>query len=292
MVDCRYMIDGDMDAIQLDRLHTSMYTKIRKSEMVNNKLCVVFSYCDALGNITNNKGIIDKKIGKYCRCLSYDGRFTCNIEWPRRSIKFHQCSNQDGIGRQTKLEELGKKKFSGSETNDDLNNKVENRFLLCRLVCCSAISIQAAVSDHFYDFLYHSMKCYKANNNYSEPSDFLKKCSRNELANSIVSKGKSILEENLDDFATHYGSIVTDGYTKRKRKIKAFMVIFPQFAGENFLVKLLDIDNSQQSFAKAAASVLDILYQHHINISTINCDGYSLILFFNFYFYLFYYLLC
>jgi hypothetical protein len=191
-------------------------------------------------------------------------------------VRDHKCTNEDGVKRQIRLEEIRKMEFSGSDNENDLENKVLARHYLCKLISYNCLPISSAVSKPLWDLIYHLMKSYKESKAYTSPSDFIKIPSKNEITKSIISTGTSILESNLAQFAGHFASLAADGYTKRKRKVKGFVLLFPQFGGKREVVKLVDINNTQEAFAATGAEVIEYVQSLKIDISTVNCDGYGI----------------
>lgn len=119
------------------------------------------------------------------------------------------------------------------------------------------------------------MLVYKKYSNYENPKDFLPFPTKNNLAKDIEKNGMEVLEEDLMPYADRHCSIEVDGYTKRSRKIKAFLLCFPQYDGKSRVVRLKDIDNSLVSFSKTTAEILEFCKDLKLNVSTINSDGYG-----------------
>jgi hypothetical protein len=126
------------------------------------------------------------------------------------------------------------------------------------------------------------MTCFKKYKHLESPNELIQIPHIKLLSKNISIKGNEILVEKLKQFATHSASLVVDGYSKRKRKIKAYILVFPQFKKKE-VVKIINIDNSQLKFSESAAEVIEFCKKLNICTTTLNYDGYSL-----FYFILFF----
>jgi hypothetical protein len=272
------MLVGNRDIIQKDPLHTTLYTKKRLEEYIGKKRCITFTYCNSKGEVTTNKGVIYHHASKYCRCIEYDGKGTCNYEWVHKTkCKIHQCNSVVDLKNQKTLEQLS------STVSKDVNEKDEEIFkecknLLCGLISSCHLSISSAASPIFWKFIYFCMESFK-NSTSENAKDFFPIPNRNYISQSLISRGAEILEEKLAQYAGHIGSLMVDGYSKRQRKIKGFVLCFPQFGGKYEVVRVAEIDNFQDSFSKVGAQVIQYCESMKINISTVNGDGYGFFFF-------------
>jgi hypothetical protein len=128
------------------------------------------------------------------------------------------------------------------------------------------------------------MESYKRIEENKSAKDFYPIPLRDDLSNKIILNSKEVLESNLSQFAQHYCSLTVDGYSKRSRKLKAFVISFPQYEFHQ-LIKLSSINNFQVSFAEIGASVIDYCKSLNLNISTVNTDGYGIIIYLKFNFF-------
>jgi hypothetical protein len=279
-LDCRIMIIGNGNKIQPDPLNNQLFTNYRKKEIINGKIYCSFSYFTSNGERCNKKGEKDDKIGKYIRCMEYDGIRTCNFERKHRNKKlFHECINPEEVERQKILQEFStSSKKIVNESDMDNKEKAYHKFL-CLISECK-ISISSSISSSLWDFLHFCMSSYKNNLTYENPKDFLDIPNKRKVSDDIIKEGKNILNDKLTLFSGHYGSVLTDGFCKRRRKIKAFIVSFPQFDGKHEVVELASINNTQEMFSMVGAKVIDYLESRNINVCTVNCDGYGLYILF------------
>jgi hypothetical protein len=225
------------------------------------------------GTITNSKGIPDKKIGKYWRCMEYDGSSTCNHEFLHKfKTNNHICSNANRIENQKKIEDLTKIQ----ETNVYNQEREKAYHLLLTLISSCNLPMNCASSSSFWEFIYYCMSCYKNDNSLQNAKDFFPTPSRQDISIKIAESGKNIILHKLEQFSKHFGSVILDGYTKRRRKVKAFMLIFPQFDGIHIPIKIAEIGNTQVEFSLTGAEVIDFIESKNVKISTINSDGYGL----------------
>jgi hypothetical protein len=275
--DCRIMLSGNLEMIQNDPINNSIFTKRRVAESINGKNCVTFTYCNKFGKICTNKGVVYGHCSRYSRCLEFDGVSTCNMEWVHKKFApSHLCSNTVEIKNQKTLknyQSISNRKYESQEENED---KLTISRMFNTLLSTCHISIKSASSSVFWDFIYFCMSSYKKYDYYENPRDFIPIPPANNVSQNIARDGFEKLESKLRQFANHYCSIQVDGYQKRSKKIKAFTVSFPQYGGKNEVIKLKDINNSQQSFAEVGAEVFDYCYSLKLHVSTINCDGYGL----------------
>jgi hypothetical protein len=119
------------------------------------------------------------------------------------------------------------------------------------------------------------MECYRKYENFENPKDFIPALNRKTLSENIIDCGKKTLETNLRQYARNYCSLEVDGYSKRSKKIKAFIISFPQFGGRTEVIKLKEMNSSKESFSEVAADVLDYCDSLKLQVCTINTDGYS-----------------
>jgi hypothetical protein len=272
------MLVGDLSAVKRDLINSTLFTKKREEKYFGGKRFCVFSYCNSFGQITNSKGILDKHCGKSIRCLQFDGKGTCYFEKLNRlKYQTHICSNNSEVLIQKKLDQL-KKPHALNEEED--KSKAEHLYL--SLISKSNISISSAVSPPFWQFIHWCMKAYKSSN-YENPEEFICIKKRTDVSKKIIKKGTEILNSKLEEYSKHYASIQVDGFSKRQRKIKAYIISFPQFSGKNEVIKIKNMKNSQEYFSKSGAEVIEYLQSKNINISTVNCDGYGFFFLFLFF---------